>query len=104
MKDQFDVVTNNSPATKRNFPFLLILQHPFLDQLRSVVVVPILNVDGRQPIEKLTLKIEIEGKDYFVLMYSLAAVEQAFLGTTVANLSNRRDEIIRSYDLIISGI
>lgn len=104
MKQQFDVVKNNIASTKRNFPFLLVLQHPFLDELKSIVVVPIINAQGRKPIEKLTLKIEIEEKQHFVLMYSLSAVDQNCLGTTVANLSNLRDDIVRAYDLIISGI
>jgi toxin CcdB len=104
VKDQFDVVKNNAASTKKNFPFLLVLQHPFLDELKTVVVVPIISSAGRKPIEKLALEIEIEEKKYFVLMYSLAAVDHTFLGPTIANLSSRRDEIIRAYDLIISGI
>ncbi len=104
MTDQFDVVKNKSAVARQHFPYLLVLQHPFLEDIKSVVVAPLTLKAGRTPIEKLIIESQIDRQDYLVLMYSISTVDKNALGTSVANLSSRRDEIIRAYDLIISGI
>jgi hypothetical protein len=37
-------------------------------------------------------------------MYSLASVSWESVGETLANLMDQRDEIIRAYDIIVSGV
>jgi toxin CcdB len=101
---QFDIVKNKLPENKAQFPYLLVLQHEFLASLKGVVVAPLrLAVEGSRH-EKLAPEIEMAGKVYVIVMPSLSSVQRKMLGDSVLNIAERRDDIVRAYDLIISGI
>jgi toxin CcdB len=101
---QFDIVKNKLSESKAQFPYFLVLQHDFLSELKGVVVVPLrLAVEGARQ-EKLAPEIELDGKTHVVLMPSLASIQRKLLGATVTNIESRREDIIRAYDIIVSGI
>jgi toxin CcdB len=80
------------------------LQHEFLANLKGVVIAPLrLAVEGSRH-EKLAPEIELGGKLYVIVMPSLSSIQRKLLGDTVVNIAERRDDIVRAYDLIISGI
>jgi toxin CcdB len=101
---QFDVVRNKNPSARKQFPYLLILQHKLLDELDSVVVAPIRLAQGRIPAPRLVPVIKIKDVEHHIVMYSLASVSWESVGETLANLMDQRDEIIRAYDIIVSGV
>jgi CcdB protein len=101
---QFDIVENRHSQSKRHFPYLLVLQHDFLDDIKSVVVAPIRIAKGWTGATKLAVPIEVAGEAHLVIMYSLAALDRSVIGSTVTNAIDHRDAIVRAYDIIISGI
>lgn len=101
---QFDLVKNLISENSREFPYLLVLQHPFLDDLKSVIVAPVRTSQTTLIVPKLTVQLRTGNIIAFAAMYLLGPVEKNTIGVTVANATEFRDEIIRAYDLIISGI
>ncbi len=104
MTTQFDIVENRHSQSKRHFPYLLVLQHGFLEDIKSVVVAPIRTAKGWTGATKLAVPVEVAGEAHLVIMYSIAALDRSVIGTTVSNAINHRDAIIRAYDITISGI
>lgn len=103
---QFSVHKNKNPHTKGYAPLLLDIQHPLVSHLDSRLTVPLVESTKRdaQGFEKLTPTCKIGAVTYFVVVPLLAAIPRSQLGAEVANLSDRRDEIIASLDLLVSGI
>jgi toxin CcdB len=101
---QFDIVRNKFPESKNQFPYFLVLQHDFLANLKGIVVVPVRKAHEASRQEKLAPEFELDGDLYAIVMPSLASVQRKLLGETVTNIADRRDDIIRAYDLIVSGI
>ena len=101
---QFDTVRNKIPANKARFPYLLVVQHDFLSELNGVVVVPLRKSKAGAVQEKIAPEIDLEGEQFAIVMTSIASIDRRTLGTTVTNIADRRDDIIRAYDTIVSGI
>lgn len=104
MTSQFDVVVNLHAPSKRSFPHLLLLQHDFLDGLKSVVVAPVHPAKGSAAITKISVELDINGVPHCAALHLLTAMDRNVLGRKVANAMDHRDAIIRAYDIIISGI
>jgi hypothetical protein len=104
VSQQFDIVKNMADRSGR-VPFLLVLQHRFLDASETVVVAPLhANPNLRDVSPRLALNFELNGKIYTCVMTQLAAIPKVALGQTVLNADDRRDHIIRAYDIIVSGV
>jgi toxin CcdB len=101
---QFDIVRNKIPESKAQFPYFLVLQHDFLSDLKGVVVVPLRLAYAGSRQEKLAPEIEMDGKLHAIVMPSLASIQRKMLGATVTNIADRREDIIRAYDIIVSGV
>jgi toxin CcdB len=101
---QFDIVKNKFPESKAQFPYFLVLQHDFLSDLKGVVVVPLRLTHEGSRHDKLAPEIELDGKLHAIIMPSLASIQRKLLGTTVTNIADRREDIIRAYDIIVSGV
>jgi toxin CcdB len=101
---QFDVIKNQSDRS-RNAPYLLVLQHELLSLSDTVVVAP-LRTDAKLKLlpEKLVPTIVVAGRKHRCVIHQLAAVDRQFLGKTVGNAAGQRDQIVRAYDIIISGV
>ena len=68
MTRQFDVVENQLTVSKRDFPFMLILQHDFLDDIKTIVVAPVRLTKLRTALTKLSIELDIEGQSHTVEM------------------------------------
>ena len=103
---QFDVYRNGNPASRGSFPLLVDLQADLLSQLATRVVAPLAPVKAGQagPLGSLTPVLSVNGKYFALLTPQLAGVAGKELGTAVANVASRRDEIIAALDLLVTGI
>lgn len=103
---QFTVHRNPNPDTKATYPLLLDVQSDLIADLSSQVVVPLCPASAMKGklIKTLMPVFEIDGKQYAMLTPQLAGVSRKQVGTKVADLAQRRDEIIAALDLLIAGI
>lgn len=103
---QFDVHRNSNAASANRIPLLLNVQSDLLDSLAMRVVVPLArpNVIGNKPAQYLNPLFEIEGKTLVMLTPELAGVPVKHLGKVVGSLADRRADIFRALDIMLSGV
>jgi toxin CcdB len=103
---QFAVHRNPNRATRAAIPLLLDVQSDLLDELDTRVVVPLYKSSSLRggAIRILTPTFELDGKRYVALTPQLAGIPRKALGAQVADLSERRYDIIAALDLIVTGI
>lgn len=103
---QFGVHRNPNPDTRAAYPLLLDVQSDLIAGLRTRVVVPLCPAPAMKGklITKLMPVFEIDGKQYAMLTPQLAGVSNRQVGAKVADLAQRRDEIIAALDLLITGM
>jgi toxin CcdB len=103
---QFSIHKNTNAATRAQVPFLLDVQHPLVAHLEFRLGIPLIPVgDFDSPdIKKLVPTALINGKAYSVVVPLLAATPKAQFGAVVADLRERRGEIIAAIDMLVSGI
>lgn len=103
---QFDVFRNDNPHSKGIYPYLVDVQADLLNGLQTRVVIPATRMPAltRDPIERLTPPISIEGEQFVLLTPQLAGVPRSNLGAFVTNISEYRDDIISALDMLFTGI
>lgn len=103
---QFAVHRNRNPDTAADYPLLLDVQSGLVADLATRVVVPLCPAAAMKDklLKTLTPVFEVEGEQYAMLTPQLAGIAKKQLGTQVADLAQRRDEIVAALDLLITGI
>lgn len=103
---QFTVHRNPNPATKAAIPYLLNVQSDLIVDLGTRVAVPLFPAAAMKGVTIRTLMpiFEIDGKQYVMMTPQLAGIPKKLLGTAVADLSDKRGEIVSALDLLITGI
>ncbi len=103
---QFDVHRNPNSATAKGIPYLLNVQSDLLVGLATRVVVPLArpNVIGNKSAHYLNPLFEIEGKTLVMLTPEMAGIPVKHLGAVVGNLMDRRADIVRALDIVLSGV
>jgi toxin CcdB len=103
---QFAVHRNPNRATRSAVPLLLDIQSDLLDELDTRVVVPLYKSAALKGgiIKILTPGVEVDGKSYIAVTPQLAGIPRKALGAQVADLSERRYDIIAALDLLVTGI
>ncbi|MEX2124799.1 MAG: CcdB family protein [Woeseia sp.] len=103
---QFAVHRNPNRATKAAVPLLLDIQSDLLEELDTRVVVPLYKSASLKGgiIKILTPGVEVDGKMYIAVTPQLAGIPRKALGAQVADLSERRYDIIAALDLLVTGI
>ena len=101
---QFDIVENANPGSKRQVPYLLVLQAPLFDELTTRVVAPLIPAKAfGEPLAHLTPVISVANKSFVVSMAELAGVPLAALGPKIDSISDSRLEIISALDFLFTG-
>ncbi|MFX4299223.1 MULTISPECIES: CcdB family protein [Roseobacteraceae] len=68
------------------------------------VVAPLVPLDQSLPPAKyLNPVITLDGKQFVLIIQSMAAVRVALLGSAVGDLSDHQDEITRAIDMVFQG-
>jgi hypothetical protein len=102
---QFEIYANPNKAARPSRPYIIVIQHDFLAQLRSRIVAPIRETRPGLIAERFNLAVRIGNKDYAVIMSDLAAIPcpPAGFGKLVQFSPDLRDQVVRAMDLLITG-
>jgi toxin CcdB len=103
---QFDVYANADKISASTYPFLLEVQADLLSALSTTVVVPLAApavLEGK-PISRLNPIVSFEGDDWVLMTQELAAMRRKALGLRLGDLSAMRADVIKAFDLLLTGI
>ena len=100
---QFDVCRIASGASKKSERLIVILQHPHIDQLDTILAAPLYSPNDLAMITRIRVMVRINRRTYVVAVDRLAAVSTKQIGGPVANLEKHREEISRAWDLLFFG-
>ncbi len=85
--------------------YLLVLQHPFLDDdLESRVVAPVVPASERRAIPHLNPPMPVDTRPYVAMISGLVAVPRRYLGAAVAYEGLGEDDVRRCLDRLLYGI
>jgi toxin CcdB len=103
---QFSVYLNKNCETQAHTPLLLDVQSDLIADLTTRVVIPLRLVASMNGgvIQTLMPLCEIENNIYVVMTPQLAGISVKQLGAKVADLTQRREDIIAALDLLVTGI
>jgi toxin CcdB len=103
---QFSVYLNRNSETQAHTPLLLDVQNDLIADLTTRVVIPlrlVASMNGKV-IQTLMPLCEIKNNIYVVMTPQLAGISVKQLGAKVADLTQRREDIIAALDLLVTGI
>jgi toxin CcdB len=83
--------------------YVVDVQAELLEALATRVVIPLLPRPAAKVIRDLNPVVRIDDEDYVVMTQELAAVPRSDLRRKVGSLSDRRDEIVRALDVLLTG-
>jgi toxin CcdB len=101
---QFDLVENLNSARRRQYPFLIVLQHNRVASIDIVVVAPVANAHSSLMGTRLHPALDLAGSTYVVLVEQMAAVSRQTLGRVVGSADPWRYQIVAAIDLLFTGI
>lgn len=83
--------------------YMVDVQADLLNSLATRVVVPLLPRAAVQVIRDLNPVVRLGDEDFVVVTQELAAVPRRDLQRKVGSLADRRDDIIRALDVLLTG-
>ena len=99
MAAQFDVCRLESGT------FVLVLQHDQHSEMRSrVVAVLERGAENYTPFKALMPRVPVGDLDLRLAPHTVATLPLAELRTVVANAAHCRDEIVRAFDVLLTGV
>ena len=103
---QFDVYKNPSKTTRKYFPYILDIQHDFIADISTRIVLPLgkLEYFRNENMNTLTPTIEYEGKELIILTPQISSLPASKLKNPIGSLKHFRNEIISALDFAITGI
>lgn len=103
---QFRVHRNLNAAARATHPYLVDVQNDLLGDLGSRVVVPLCPASAMKGklVRNLMPTFTVEGKQFAMLTTELAGISAKQLGPKVADLSDKRAEIVAAIDFLVTGI
>ncbi len=103
---QFDVYQNPSMATRKSYPYILDIQHDFISEISTRMVLPLgkLSLFQNENMENLTPVIDYEGEELILLTPQISSMPASKLKVPVGSLEHFRSEIIAAVDFAITGI
>jgi len=102
--NQFDVFVNPDPEFAEFHPYFVVLQHDVLGRLNTRIVAPLSAPKTIPFLERLMPEVTVNGSRYVVDMTNIGVIPVGALQDRVANLEDRRYDIVRAIDLVFTGI
>lgn len=101
---QFDVYENRNRETNTSIPYLLEVQSELLNDLGTLVVVPLVRASffGRAA-TRLNPQFTVNQNLVVMSTPELAGISLSHLGKKVCSLKDQRDEIIATLDFLFTG-
>ncbi|EBQ9797628.1 plasmid maintenance protein CcdB [Salmonella enterica subsp. salamae] len=106
MSKQFDVYRNPSAKTNRLWPFYLILQNDYFDNLTTRIVVPLVSKNDIDLTRKrINPPVKINESDFYVFTPAITFLEVKKINNKdfICNIASSRNEIISALDAIITN-
>ncbi|HXC55330.1 MAG TPA: CcdB family protein [Rhizomicrobium sp.] len=104
MTRQFDVFRNPLRSGRDQRPYVLAIQHVFLDGLPTRVVVPLVTEGAIHMLPRLNPSLTVLGQRLHLSPTEPFALALRYLRKPVAHLSLERDRIVAALDLVFTGI
>ncbi|TMJ03530.1 MAG: plasmid maintenance protein CcdB [Alphaproteobacteria bacterium] len=104
MPRQFDITANPNARTRRDFPFLIILQSDRAASFSTVIAAPLVPVGATFERSRLQPVVDVAGSRYFIFIERLAAIPISSLGEVVTTAAESRYEITAALDMLFTGI
>ena len=101
---QFDVFVNPDPEFVESHPYFVVLQHDGLRRLNTRIVAPLISPKTIPLFERLMPQVTVKGSPYVIDMTNIGVIPAGALQERVANLEDRRYDIVRAIDLVFTGI
>lgn len=101
---QFDVFPNPIRAGRADRPYLVSVQHRFLDAADSRLLAPLSVAQAFDHWPRLNPELNVLGRLFFLVPTDIVALPLKYLGNPIANLESDRDRIIAALDLVFTGI
>ena len=99
---QFDVSLNPSPRSSLYAPYVVVLQSHLLEAMPTVIVAPMLLLEGRRPYKHVSASVRFNDGDFIVSVSEMAMIEVRQLAT-VGSLADYEFEIRRAVDGVFTG-
>jgi toxin CcdB len=101
---QFDVLDNPIARARRAMPLVAILQSDLAQTGPDRVVAPLAPTAAMPPLTgRLIPIVDVEGREYALLVPALTALRAADLRQVVANLAGERTRILAALDYLFIG-
>ena len=104
MSRQFDVHRPRLSGGRRGPSFLVNLQSDLLSTGPTVVVAPLWPVAARRTRPPVSVRVDIQGQAYWLVLTDIAYLRVKDLGRAEGNIEEARDQIIRGLDLLFTGV
>lgn len=106
MPKQFDVYRNPSAKTNKLWPFYLIIQNDYFDDLTTRIVVPLVSKNDIDLNKKrITPLVKINKSDFYVFIPAITFLDAKKINNKdfICNVSSSRNEIISALDAIVTN-
>ncbi|ENY1827871.1 CcdB family protein [Salmonella enterica] len=106
MPKQFDVYRNPSAKTNKLWPFYLILQNDYFDDLTTRIVVPLVSKNDISLNKKrITPVIVIDEAEFYVFTPAVTFLDAKKISKKdfICNVASSRNEIIFALDAIVTN-
>ena len=84
--------------------YVVDVQTELLGRLATRVVSPLLPRGTAKPVQDLNPVVQVDDREYVVMTQELSAVARSDLRRRVGSLAERRDEITRALDGLLTGL
>jgi toxin CcdB len=103
---QFDVYRNPSAKSNKLWPYYLIIQNDYFDDLFTRLIVPLAaksNLNLNQ--KRLTPLVTVEGEDYHIFTPAITFLDAKKIKKSdfICNVNSARNEVISAIDAIITN-
>ncbi|EGL2916215.1 plasmid maintenance protein CcdB [Salmonella enterica] len=106
MPKQFDVYRNPSAKTNKLWPFYLIIQNDYFDNLTTRLVVPLVSKNDLNLNKKrITPTVEVESLEYYIFTPAITFLDSKKIVQKdfICNVSAYRNDIVSAIDAIITN-
>ena len=101
---QYDICRNPNSSSRKQMPFVVVLQADLLLDFKTVVVAPLMAETAATNISRLNPSVKVSGKTYRVSMAELAGISRQQLDEVVTNVEIQHREFVAAIDLLFTGI
>lgn len=104
---QFDVHANPNPAFRKEYPWIVDVQHEALASFRTRLTVPLSRALSQNPAalpHRLFATLEFLGERFVLLPHLTAPVHVGHLKKPTGSLAHYRSEIQAGLDAVVAGV